>query len=103
MPRARVKTTYRKVQRPRRRLMAVQEPTGPFMRTPSGELSALGRYIEENRESGIAVHELIEQFQEFDCDHHEKEEIGAHPEFLVFQCQECGLAEKKIRPGVKAA
>ena len=67
--RRRVETSYRKVERakakrPGRRAV---EPPQTFSDRPPR--SPLTQYIEDNRESGLSIHELVEQFQEYDCEH----------------------------------
>lgn len=105
MPRPRVTTRYVKVKarkKPQRGSQSFSEGyAGPgyrlYMSTPSGELSLLGQYVEEYRETGIPVHELVSQFQEYDCLH--SFQIAAnHPNFTVELCSLCGLSEKKEKP-----
>jgi hypothetical protein len=75
-----VKTTFRKAARtPSKRLPGFVHPSHfPVAKTPQG-LSPLAAYIEDNLDTGISVRELIEQFQEYDC----------------------GLIQKKYKPGAK--
>ena len=65
----------------------------PPLKTPKG-LSRLAQYVIENEDSGLSTEELIEQFQEYDCYHSEKDRvITGHKE--IFTCRECGLIEVK--------
>lgn len=67
----------------------------PPTKVPHG-LSPLARYLSENEDSGLTVEELIEQFQEYDCEHREKTKIvTGHKEILT--CSECGVIEVKLR------
>jgi hypothetical protein len=58
------------------------------MRTPQPR-SALHKYIAENADSGLTEYELIEQFQEYDCDHTREYPVltGAHKK--VYRCEGC--------------
>ena len=96
MPRSRVKTSYGKARRtPSKRGMGQA-----FTRTPQGN-SPLARYIEENRETGIPVPELIQQFQEYDCDHPEnlQQIVAQGSGYRFIRCERCHRVEKKSRPG----
>lgn len=57
-------------------------------------LSPLTRYIEENRESGLSMTELTQQFQEYDCDHLRTTSVAKGPNFAIQFCPDCGLSEK---------
>lgn len=92
MPRKKVKVTFQKA-RPMGNRHA--RPVTVEMRAPKG-LSPLAQYIEENRESGLSLQELLEQFQEFDCEHKDEAVITA-PEYVIVHCTICGRAEKKER------
>ena len=59
-------------------------------------LSPCALYIEENRESGIPVFELLEQFQEYDCEHL-FEQIAYSRHVTVLSCPLCGMVEKQER------
>lgn len=105
MGRSKVSTSFLKVDRRKRRQTAAQElPEGTYdlgeaiiyMRLPSGEISPLGRYIEDNRDSGLPVHELIEQFQEYDCDHEQMVQIGSFRGEILARCTTCALVCQKI-------
>lgn len=67
------------------------------MRTP-GSRSPLHRYIAENADSGLSDHELIEQFQEYDCDHRYWDEISSTSRVVIRRCQTCWKIEKKVKP-----
>ena len=98
MPRSQVKLSYQRVERknrPRGRRKA-QEATVYTIRPRS----PLARYLHENADSGLPIHELVEQFQEYDCIHEWGEEpIGVTEQEQVFQCSECGLTKRRLRPG----
>lgn len=100
MPRASVKTSYqpvRRKQRPRGRRKAQEATVFQF-----GPRSRLGRYLFENADSGLPVWELVQQFQEYDCEHEFGEEpLGSTLNEILFQCQECGVLERKRKPGVR--
>jgi hypothetical protein len=71
-------------------------------REPQGD-SPLTRYVEENRDTGIPVSELIQQFQEYDCDHPQDQQhvVAAGTWYKFVRCARCHRVEKKIKPGVK--
>lgn len=91
MPRkSTVKTSYRKAKTtPSGRSPRTHPSFFPVLKTPHG-LSPLARYVEENSESGISVWELIEQFQEFDCNHERELETGRSPRKSSYSCPDCG-------------
>lgn len=102
MPRNSLNVRYEKAKRtPSKRqqqrritLEEFHESWIPPLKEPQG-LSPLARYIYENQDSGLEVQELIEQFQEYDCSHSEKNKIiTGHKE--IFTCVECGLVEVKV-------
>lgn len=62
--------------------------------------SPLAQYLFENADSGLPIRELVEQFQEYDCSHEWGDEpIGVTEQQELFQCSECGLTKKRLRPG----
>lgn len=68
------------------------------MRLPEPS-SALARYVRDNAESGLSILELIEQFQEYDCDHKKEFPVMTGGGKTVYRCEECG----RIRTVVKDA
>lgn len=98
MARKNVQVTYGKASTtPSKRKRATYEiPT----KTPQG-LSSLAQYVEDNRETGISVQELIAQFQEYDCDHKETEIYSTTRDKVMTRCLECGLVQTKFKPGAK--
>lgn len=98
MARSQVKLSYQRVERkprPRGRRKA-QEGT-VFQIRPR---SPLATYLFENADSGLPVYELVEQFQEYDCKHDwGLEPLGVTEQEQLFQCSECGLTKKRLRPG----
>lgn len=92
-----VTTSYRKVERvkPKRRVV---EPVVTFGEPYQGKRSPLTAYIEENRSSGLSIHELVEQFQEYDCDHdfvtNSFFPSPLEPEHLV-TCEICAFTERR--------
>jgi hypothetical protein len=98
-------TSYRKVERskPKR---AVREPDVTFgMYERNGVRSPLIAYIDSNRESGLSVHELVEQFQEYDCEHRFYPS-GIFPSptepMHWLTCEICALTEKRKGRGPKS-
>lgn len=98
MARSQVKTSYQRVERKPRPKghRKPQEATVLSIRPRS----ALGQYLHENADSGLPVMELVEQFQEYDCEHQwGAEPIGVTEQEQLFLCAECGLTKKRLRPG----
>lgn len=95
MPRNRVRTSYRKAEP--RSLRSQPIPLGQ----PRG-LSPLAQYLQDEESSGLPVKELIEQFQEYDCDHH-WEVLASSLTYLIRRCPDCGKQEKNFNPGEKPA
>jgi hypothetical protein len=58
-------------------------------------------YIEENREAGISIAELVEQFQEYDCEHFEIQ-IGTTAFKVTHLCTICGKISSTLKRGVTA-
>lgn len=100
MKRSPVKTTYRKVQRPRKRKRQIALHEVAPLRTPDGRFTPLGNYIEDNRDSGLPIHELIAQFQEYDCEHG-FEAVGVTSTYTLYLCFECGAKKTKFKSGEK--
>jgi len=98
MPRSQLKTSYQPVQRKPR--LSGHRKAQEGMVVEIRPRSPLARYLYENADSGLPVHELVEQFQEYDCKHEWGDEpIGTTEQEQVFQCRECGLTKKRLRPG----
>jgi hypothetical protein len=99
LPRGTVKITYTraKVTPSRRARQEIHPDHLPTTKEPKG-LSPLARYVIENEGAGLTAEELIQQFQEYDCEHREKSKIvTGHKE--IFTCEECGLVEVKVKNG----
>lgn len=98
MPRSQVQVRYQRVER-RKRPRGHEKPHEAIiyairLRSP------LARYLHSEADSGLSVHELVEQFQEYDCKHEWGiEPIGVTEQQEIFQCQECGLTKHRLRPG----
>jgi hypothetical protein len=60
-------------------------------------LSPLAAYIEDNKDSGCTIEELILQFQEFDCEHEEEYAVAISLYTVIFCCDRCGRLEKQAR------
>ena len=63
---------------------------------PSG-LSPLARYVEENMAEGLDPIELIRQFQEYDCEHEEWEELVVGPDSITDRCLTCHMHKTRVR------
>lgn len=93
-----VKTSYRKAaSTPSSRLRASQSVPGGI--SEAREMSPLAQYIAENESSGLPVSELIEQFQEYDCEHRKQSDLAASAEKRVVRCEDCGRVATIVRPG----
>ena len=68
------------------------------LRTPKPS-SALAAYVEENRESGISIPELIWQFQEYDCEHESVTQVITSNLKIATLCETCGRIEVKVKSG----
>lgn len=68
------------------------------MREPKPS-SALTAYVEENRDTGISVSELIWQFQEYDCEHERIVPVITSNLKIANLCEECGRIEMKVKSG----
>lgn len=108
MARNRVKVSYQKVERPQARRgrprasQAVPEPPiKPSISFAPRPLSRLAAYIAENESSGIPVWELVEQFQEYDCNHEDRPIVLSKGEWVWTLCQECGLVEQFRRSAAR--
>jgi len=92
MGRRNVKVSYRKVkQRPRKKHRRWTDAP-PY----ESRLSPLAKYVEENLEDGITVQELIQQFQEYDCEH-VWTELVVGTEWVMDSCEICRLIKRKNR------
>lgn len=101
MARKRVRTTYTQARStPSTRAKPVTSSSQ--IKEPKG-LSPLTAYIEENRDTGITVQELIEQFQEYDCEHTRIVKLAVTTEKVTTRCDDCGLIVTNFRPGVENA
>jgi hypothetical protein len=67
------------------------------MGSPTGELSPLAQYVEDNLESGLPVTELVEQFQEYDCEHFTIELVAEDRRGKFRLCVECGLVIRAVK------
>lgn len=92
MTKPKVKVSYQKAGK----TPSKRKKTPSFMRTPAG-ISPLTKYIEENRDTGIPVPELIWQFQEYDCDHPKSDEqvMAAGTTYKFVRCARCHRVEKR--------
>lgn len=99
MARSKLEVRYQKA-RPRKKArrgrQAAPKPP-PFLIRPR---SPLAEYLFQEADSGLPVHELVEQFQEYDCVHEwGHDPIGVTEQENIFQCQECGLTKHLKRSG----
>ncbi len=46
---------------------------------------------------GLDPIELIHQFQEYDCDHEEWEELVIGPEHIIDRCLVCRMHKRRVR------
>lgn len=99
MPRNSVKTTYRKAAVSPSERDPVHPAYLPELRAPTG-LSPLATYLTENEDSGLSVLELIEQFQEYDCDHVDESVTARSSTKITFVCPACGRVRYAKKPGV---
>jgi hypothetical protein len=98
MPKRKISTTYGKAATtPSRRKVIKPKPVE--MRQPQAA-SPLHQYVQDNEESGLSVAELIQQFQEYDCEHREWEQISWSTSYLEFRCVGCRKIEKRKRTGL---
>ena len=58
-------------------------------------------YVKEHEGTGVSISELISQYQEYDCEHRESEQIESSSTELKFQCKDCGRITRRRRAGVK--
>jgi hypothetical protein len=87
-----VRTSFKKVVRKKHPKRAKFE-WAEQIRLPEG-LSPLARYVEENMGVGISPEELIEQFQEYDCEHNYVV-LAVGPEEVLDHCPACGKIVKR--------
>jgi hypothetical protein len=66
-------------------VVAMREPT------PS---TPMAQYIEDNKDSELTVQELIEQFQEYDCDHAAEFPVMTSAFKTVYLCESCRRLRK---------
>jgi hypothetical protein len=92
MARNKVTTRYQKAERPRKKH---RKHWADDILHPSG-LSPLARYVEENMGDGIEPLELIQQFQEYECEH-EFTELAVASSHALDICPNCGLIERRSR------
>ncbi len=96
--RSRVTVTYRKVRVTPSARARKKHPTNNY----AGELGIpkerkpLIRYVLDNLSTGISVPELIEQFQEYDCEHFMESLATSTTKDMVI-CPQCGLIEVKVK------
>jgi hypothetical protein len=102
MPRKRVTTSYTQARTTPSKRLAPRQSVQTEMKSPTG-LTPMAKYIEENLDTGIPVTELIEQFQEYDCEHKHVTNLAVTAEKITTRCDDCGKMEMKFRPGVKDA
>lgn len=88
--RRKVTTRYQKAgSTPSARQRGAQSLAGP-----SPGLSPLARYIAENEVSGIPVYELVQQFQDYDCEHSRIRVSANSPSAQFLTCEDCGRTTK---------
>lgn len=99
---SRVKTSYTKAARTPSKRRRATPATAPKVELP--KRSALSAYIEDNAGCGLTVRELIEQFQEYDCEHPKTAQrvVAAGSTYRFVLCESCQRVEKKLKPGVKS-
>lgn len=95
MGRNKVTTKYQKAQRTRPRKKHGSKHWADEI-LPRG-LSPLARYVEENMAEGLDPIELIHQFQEYDCEHEEWEELVVGPDSITDRCLVCHLHKRRVR------
>lgn len=92
-----VTTTFRKVERVKPR-KAARRVVADLLIPSTSNRSPLTAYIEENLSSGLSIHELVEQFQEYDCDHRFVL-AASYPSptepYHIIACEICALHETK--------
>lgn len=59
-------------------------------------MSPLARYVHENLADDLTIQELIEQFQEYDCEHRWYE-LAISVDKVFTSCEICGLIKKRAR------
>jgi hypothetical protein len=95
--RRRTRTSYQRAgSSPGSRQSGSQSLTG---RDFQSHLSPLARYIAENEDSGIPIPELVEQFQELDCEHPaDRQRVSANsPTAKFITCDMCGKTTKVMK------
>lgn len=66
------------------------------MRQPQ-PLPPLRQYILDNEGSGLSVHELTEQFQEYDCEHKSWSQSSWSPSAVTMKCDNCGKVRRQVK------
>lgn len=100
--RSNVKVSYRQAGTTPSRRERLEDVHPAFIseaKKPKG-LSPLALYIEDNRDSGIPIAELVEQFQEFDCEHTSDEEVSRTATEILFICADCGRVRHARKAGM---
>jgi hypothetical protein len=64
---------------------------------PHPGLSPLARYVEENMAEGLDPLELIQQFQEYDCEHEGMEELVVGTDHYIDRCTVCHILKRRAR------
>lgn len=100
MPRSPVKTTYTKASVTPSKRERIHPAFVPQAKEPKG-LSPLAAYLFGNEDTGISTSELIVQFQEYDCEHSNEQEVARSSTKISYACQDCGRLRSADRPGVK--
>lgn len=97
MPARKVKVRYQRAAKsPSQRKKPPRDYSIPELKQPKG-LSPLAAYLEENADSGLTRAELIEQFQEYDCQHEMMIRTIITPTKTIDTCEICGLLVRKER------
>lgn len=94
MPARKVKVTYVPAEKtPSQRKKPPRDYSIPEAKIPKG-LSPLAAYLEENADSDLTRAELIEQFQEYDCEHKMIRTMDSRTK-TIDTCEICGLVVVK--------
>lgn len=97
--RRRVKTTYQQAgSTPSSRQRRSHKRTDSISGAVDHQSTPLARYIAENEDSGISVSELMEQFQELDCEHKGQSVLASTAEKKIVKCEDCGKVTTIIKP-----
>ena len=69
----------------------------PNMKKPQG-LSEIAEYVEENKEYRDNTLELIQEFQQEECDHERQRVVIADgPSKTLLKCPDCGDIKEKLK------